>query len=51
MKTKLIAIGISAPAHDTTNWLPYTNFTGNGSLRQMSIVKTNAQRFFRVSEQ
>jgi hypothetical protein len=35
----------------TTNWVPYTNVTGNGSVMQLSIPVTNtAQRFFRISQ-
>ncbi len=35
----------------TTNWLPYTNVTGNGNLMQLSVPVTNStQRFFRVSQ-
>ena len=34
----------------TTNWLPYTNVTGNGSTIQLSIPISNpTQTFFRVS--
>jgi hypothetical protein len=33
----------------TTNWVFYTNFTGNGSLMQVLAPVTNTpQRFFRV---
>jgi uncharacterized protein (DUF2164 family) len=35
----------------TTNWVLYTNFTGNGSLMQVVAPVTNAaHRFFRVRE-
>jgi hypothetical protein len=35
----------------TTNWLPYTNLTGNGAVQQLAVPITNAaQRFFRLSE-
>jgi hypothetical protein len=35
----------------TTNWLPYTNVTGNGTTIQLSVAITNSsQRFFRVSQ-
>jgi hypothetical protein len=35
----------------TTNWLPYTNVTGNGGTLQLTVPTTNsAQRFFRVSK-
>jgi hypothetical protein len=35
----------------TTNWLPYTNITGNGAMQQLAVPITNAaQRFFRLSE-
>ena len=35
----------------TTNWVFYTNFTGNGSLLQLSAPVTNTpRRFFRVRE-
>jgi hypothetical protein len=35
----------------TTNWLPYTNVTGNGGTLQLTIPITNsAQRFFRISQ-
>ncbi|HEY1717229.1 MAG TPA: choice-of-anchor tandem repeat GloVer-containing protein, partial [Verrucomicrobiae bacterium] len=35
----------------TTNWLPYTNVSGNGGTLQLSVPVTNsAQRFFRISE-
>jgi uncharacterized repeat protein (TIGR03803 family) len=35
----------------TTNWLPYTNITGNGALWQLTVPITNvSQRFFRLSE-
>jgi hypothetical protein len=35
----------------TTNWTPYTNITGNGSLYQLVVpVSTKQQQFFRVSE-
>jgi sugar lactone lactonase YvrE len=35
----------------TTNWLPYTNLTGNGATIQLSVPITNStQRFFRISQ-
>ena len=35
----------------TTNWLPYTNVTGNGGTLQLTVPITNStQRFFRISE-
>jgi hypothetical protein len=35
----------------TTNWLPYTNFSGNGGTLQLIVPVTNsAQRFFRIGE-
>jgi hypothetical protein len=35
----------------TTNWLPYTNVTGNGAIIQWSVPVTNsAQRFFRITQ-
>jgi hypothetical protein len=35
----------------TTNWLPYTNLTGNGATLQLSVpVSTSSQRFFRISQ-
>jgi hypothetical protein len=35
----------------TTNWLPYTNVSGNGGTLQLSVPVTNsAQRFFRIGE-
>jgi uncharacterized repeat protein (TIGR03803 family) len=35
----------------TTNWLPYTNFSGNGGTVQLTVPVTNsAQRFFRIGE-
>jgi hypothetical protein len=35
----------------TTNWLPYTNVTGNGAIIQLSVPVTNSsQRFFRISQ-
>jgi hypothetical protein len=35
----------------TTNWLPYTNVTGNGATLQLSVPVTNSsQRFFRISQ-
>jgi hypothetical protein len=35
----------------TTNWLPYTNVTGNGGTLQLTVPVTNsAQRFFRISQ-
>jgi hypothetical protein len=35
----------------TTNWLPYTNLTGNGGTIPLSIPVTNtSQRFFRLSQ-
>ena len=35
----------------TTNWLPYTNVTGNGGTLQLTVPITNsAQRFFRISQ-
>ncbi len=37
---------------DTTNWLFYSNFTGDGTLRQFTVPVTNSvpQDFFRVRE-
>jgi hypothetical protein len=35
----------------TTNWLPYTNVTGNGGTLQLAVPTTNStQRFFRISK-
>jgi hypothetical protein len=35
----------------STNWLPYTNVTGNGNSIQLSIPISNySQRFFRISQ-
>jgi hypothetical protein len=35
----------------TTNWLPYTNVTGNGGTLQLTVPITNStRRFFRISE-
>jgi uncharacterized repeat protein (TIGR03803 family) len=35
----------------TTNWLPYTNVSGNGGTLQLTVPLTNStQRFFRISE-
>ena len=35
----------------TTNWVFYTNFTGNGSLLQLVSPVTNApQRYFRLRQ-
>jgi uncharacterized repeat protein (TIGR03803 family) len=35
----------------TTNWLPYTNVSGNGGTLQLTVPTTNSvQRFFRISE-
>ena len=35
----------------TTNWVLYTNFSGNGSLMLFDVPVTNTpQQFFRVSE-
>jgi hypothetical protein len=35
----------------TTNWLPYTNVTGNGAIIELSVPVTNSsQRFFRISQ-
>jgi len=39
------------PALGTANWLPYTNFSGNGSPFQLAVPATNVPAaFFRVTE-